>query len=103
MKIMSCYQVALRAAASSTGFHWYICWTTLPTNTSQPPCLGQWSETVLNGDAKRRVCNDNVVCFLFAVFEPESIRLQMVFRRWIMLKMFLTAIASGRLIFYLLW
>ncbi|XP_071098714.1 thiosulfate transporter TsuA-like [Haliotis cracherodii] len=31
------------------------------------------------------------------VFEPESIRLQMVFEKWIMLKMFLAAVASGQL------
>ena len=40
--------------------------------------------------------------FLLAVFEPESIRKQMVFQRWIMLKMFLTAIASGACIFFTL-
>ncbi|XP_025084332.1 uncharacterized protein LOC112558218 [Pomacea canaliculata] len=32
------------------------------------------------------------------VFEPKSIRLQMVFERWIMLKMFLTAVATGHLV-----
>jgi len=32
------------------------------------------------------------------VFEPESIRLQMVFERWIMLKMFLAAMATGQLV-----
>ena len=29
------------------------------------------------------------------VFEPASIRLQMVFERWVMLKVFLAAVATG--------
>ncbi|KAK2167553.1 hypothetical protein LSH36_26g03010 [Paralvinella palmiformis] len=36
------------------------------------------------------------------VFEPSSIRLQMVFQRWIMLKMFLAAMASGQVVIALL-
>ena len=36
-------------------------------------------------------------CWLpVSVFEPKSIRLQMVFEKWIMLKMFLAALASGQ-------
>ena len=51
-----------------------------------------------NGDGNNDNDNNNsynMFPFLLAVFEPESIRKQMVFQRWIMLKMFLTAIASG--------
>lgn len=35
--------------------------------------------------------------FFFTVFEPKSIRDQMVFNNFIMLKMFLSAVAIGRL------
>jgi len=41
--------------------------------------------------------NQACVIYLIAVFEPSSIRLQMVFQRWIMLKMFLAAMASGEI------
>ena len=36
---------------------------------------------------------------LFSVFEPESIRGQMILKRWIMLKMFLAAVASGKILY----
>jgi hypothetical protein len=38
----------------------------------------------------------SLILYVFlSVFAPASIRLQMVFERWIMLKMFLAAVASG--------
>ena len=39
----------------------------------------------------------NLRTFLFTVFEPMSIRNQMVFESFIMLKMFLSAVAAGKI------
>ena len=42
------------------------------------------------------IVHSNIKWFFGTVFEPKSIRLQMVFEKWIMLKMFLAALSSSK-------
>lgn len=73
---------------------------TLQDNHSPPPDTGSNGHGIIKSIIMLAICFGGGIVFGFAsekgrVFEPVTIRLQMVFRRWIMMKMFLSAMATG--------